>query len=165
MTARPRLETRIARCFALKDYKRALPHLRELLEHVGENPQTLYMMAQCHERLAELEPALAYAERALRASPQHLEALQLVARIHVRREEHDKACESVRKGIEVIVNRHAVGAATPPSPSADRRPGPLRRWFDWSRWRRAGPKEPDHAQWLNWAEAYLRRHGDRHRDA
>ncbi len=156
MSARQRLELKSARCFALKNYRGALRHLRELLEQVGENPQTLYMIAQCHERLGELAEALSHAERALAADPEHLEALQLVAKVHVMREAHDEACESVRRGLALVARRRA---ANPPATDAARATGALRRWLGRASWLRAEPEDPDYALWLSWAEAYLRRHG------
>lgn len=96
------LEIRVARALAIRDYRRARKHLQALLSLVGENPYTLYLIADCYERQGDLSNATAYAKEVLAIEPGHFDALKLLARIYVREGNHDLAYEYVRKGLANI---------------------------------------------------------------
>ena len=75
---RSRLERKAVHAFRLKNYRGAIRHLDELLGHVGENPNTLHVLALCHERIGAGDAALEYATRAVSADEHHFEALRLL---------------------------------------------------------------------------------------
>ena len=142
-----RLELRAARALALRDYKRTIRCLEELLGEVGENPHTLHMLAHCHERLGAADQAIAYAERALSVDPDHTGGLQVLSRVYVRQEDFARAHEYVTRALENVA---ASGEGEP------RRGGFkafLRRAFSSGRGRGAGAVDP---QWVEWAEAFRR---------
>lgn len=86
-----RLERRAARAFGLKDYAGAIRALDDLLNVVGENPNTLHVLATCRQRLGEHESAIAAAERGLAANPEHLSCLKVLVEIHAGRDEIESA--------------------------------------------------------------------------
>lgn len=86
-----RLERKAAHAFRLKNYRGAIRHLEELLGHVGENANTLHVLGLCHERLGADDEAFAYATRSVMVDEEHFEALRLLIRVHVRRNETDVA--------------------------------------------------------------------------
>jgi tetratricopeptide (TPR) repeat protein len=77
-----RLERRAARAFGLKDYAGAIPPLEELLRLVGENPNTLHVLAICRQRLGQHDSAIVAAERGISADPKHLSCLKVLAESH-----------------------------------------------------------------------------------
>lgn len=91
LSRRARIERKAAHAFRLKNYRAAIRHLDELLLHVGENPNTLHVLGLCHERLGAEGKAFEYATRSLSADADHFEALRLLIRLHVRRDETDAA--------------------------------------------------------------------------
>ena len=94
-----RLERKAVHAFRLKSYRAAIRHLDALLEHVGENPNTLHVLGLCHERLGADGAAFEYATRALSADEDHFEALRLLIRLHVRRDEHGAARPLVERAL------------------------------------------------------------------
>ena len=85
------LERKAAHAFRLKNYRAAIRHLDALLEKVGENANTLHVLGLCHERLGAHDIAFEYATRAAAANADHFEAMRLLIRLHVRREENRTA--------------------------------------------------------------------------
>ncbi len=77
-----RLERRAARAFGLKDYAGAIRPLEELLRLVGENPNTLHVLAVCRQRLGQHESAIVAAERGISADPKHFSCLKVLAESH-----------------------------------------------------------------------------------
>jgi tetratricopeptide (TPR) repeat protein len=77
-----RLERRAARAFGLKDYASAIRTLEELLHLVGENPNTLHVLAICRQRLGQHGSAIVAAERGISADPKHLSCLKVLAEFH-----------------------------------------------------------------------------------
>ncbi len=65
MSRKSNVEVQAARAFSLKNYPRAIEHLNNLLDFVGENPHTLHLLALCHSRQDDDGQALAFARRAL----------------------------------------------------------------------------------------------------
>lgn len=91
LSRRSRIERKAAHAFRLKNYRAAIRHLDELLLHVGENPNTLHVLGLCHERLGAEGKAFEYATRSISVDADHFEALRLLIRLHVRRDETDAA--------------------------------------------------------------------------
>lgn len=151
MAQKDRLEIRAARALALKDYKRTIRCLEELLGEVGENPHTLHMLAHCHERLGAVEQAIAYAERALTVDPDHTGSLQVLSRVYVRQEDFARAHQCVTRALE------QVALASEPGPSTGGVKRFLRRVFAPGQGPggalRRGSVDP---QWLEWAQAFRR---------
>ena len=85
------LKRKAAHAFRLKNYRAAIRHLDALLEKVGENANTLHVLGLCHERLGADDIAFEYATRAVSADADHFEAMRLLIRLHVRREENRTA--------------------------------------------------------------------------
>ena len=136
-----RLERKAAHSFRLKNYRAAIRHLGELLEQVGENPNTLHVLGLCHERLGAGDSAYEYATRALGADPDHFEALRLLARLHVRREEHREARALVERALARLpppvvprgLGRLVRLLARDDDPSLDGYDRELREWIRWAR--------------------------------
>lgn len=152
MSSRSRSEVQAARAFSLKDYPRAISHLCDLLEYVGENPHTLHLLAVCHARQDDLPQALSCVQRALRADGQHLESLKLAAQLHLQRGEHPEARCHVVRALQLHAD-HRVESS------------PLRAWMrtvihrlfrraDGSR-ERGIADSSEHRRWLEWAEAFV----------
>ena len=94
-----RLERKATHAFRLKNYRTAIRHLDELLEYVGENPNTLHVLGLCHERLGADEIAFEYATRVVSADEDHFEGLRLLIRLHVRRDENAVAHALVKHAL------------------------------------------------------------------
>lgn len=136
-----RLERRAARAFRLKNYRAAIRHLETLLGHVGENANTLHVLGLCHERVGDDDKAFEWAMRSTAADEGHFEALRLLIRLHVRRNENDAA--------RVLTTRALVTLPPPADPRGlvrlvrllTREPDPslagydreLREWIRWAR--------------------------------
>ena len=125
MSRKNSVEVQAARAFSLKNYARAIDHLNELLEFVGENPHTLYLLALCHSRQDDDGQALAFAHRALQADDRHLESLKLLARLHCLRGEHSQARLYVARALELLNAREH---------------GP---WLEWAEAYMAAPSQND----------------------
>ncbi|MDH3411956.1 MAG: hypothetical protein OEM98_05655 [Gammaproteobacteria bacterium] len=82
-----RLERRAARAYGLKDYASAIQALEDLLNVVGENPNTLHVLALCRQRRGDHEAAIATAARGVAADPEHLCCVKLLAELHAGRGE------------------------------------------------------------------------------
>ena len=95
-----RVERKAAHAFRLKNYRGAIRHLDELLEHVGENPNTLHVLGLCHERLGADDVAFEYAARAVSADEDHFEALRLLVRLHMRRDEMGAARSVAERALD-----------------------------------------------------------------
>ena len=127
--------------FRLKNYRAAVRHLNELLEHVGENPNTLHVLGLCHERLGADDTAFECATRAVAADERHFEALRLLIRLHFRREERDAARPLVERalaGLPPPVGAPPLGRfvgirARDDDPSLDGYDRELREWIRWAR--------------------------------
>ena len=65
MSRKSNVEVQAARAFSLKNYPRAIEHLNNLLDFVGQSPHTLHLLALCHSRQDDDGQALAFARRAL----------------------------------------------------------------------------------------------------
>ena len=136
-----RLERRAVHAFRLKNYRAAIRHLGALLEHVGENPNTLHVIGLCHERLGAHDIAFEYATRAVSADEQHFEALRLLIRLHVRREEDGEARILVERALARVpppaapprLGRVVGLVARDDDPSLDGYDRELREWIRWSR--------------------------------
>ena len=158
-----RIELKAKRTFAFKNYRATVRHLEELLRHVGENPQTLYMLAMCHDRLGQQEHALEHARRALKSDPLHFSTLQLLASLHVRAGTREEAKRYAHRALEQLASRPLaaphpggwlsrllawIGASPSESSESDLTPADQ----DWAIWARALLEEDDDA-----APAYRRR--------
>jgi tetratricopeptide (TPR) repeat protein len=162
MSRKNAIEVRAARAYRLKNYSLAIRHLKELLEHVGENPHTLHMLAECHARQNEDLQALAFARRALEADDRHLESLKLLARLLFLRGEHREA-------------RTFVARALADEPRRENAPTASRNWLATilAGRRALQARDPgshvvdaaEHRRWLEWAEAYMAMPPERDDDA
>ena len=138
---RSRLERRAVHAFRLKNYRGAIRHLDELLGHVGENPNTLHVLALCHERLGADDAAFEHATRAVSADEHHFEALRLLVRLHVRRGEEDDARAFAQRALSSLpppavprsLGRAARLFAREHDPSLDGYDRELREWILWAR--------------------------------
>ena len=138
---RSRLERKAVHAFRLKNYRGAIRHLDELLGHVGENPNTLHVLALCHDRIGAGDAAFEYASRAVSADEHHFEALRLLVRLHVRRGEEDDARALVQRALSCLpppaiprsLGRAARLFARDRDPSLDGYERELREWIRWAR--------------------------------
>ena len=138
---RSRLERRAVHAFRLKNYRGAIRHLDELLAHVGENPNTLHVLALCHERIGADDAAFEHATRAVSADEHHFEALRLLVRLHVRRGEEDDARAFAQRALSSLpppavprsLGRAARLFARDRDPSLDGYDRELREWIGWAR--------------------------------
>ena len=136
-----RLERKAVHAFRLKNYRAAIRHLDELLAHVGENPNTLHVLALCHERTGADDTALELATRAVSAHEHHFEALRLLVRIHARRGEEDDARALAQRALSCLpppaVSQHLGRAARlfarDHDSSLDGYDHELREWILWAR--------------------------------
>lgn len=137
-----RLERRAARAFGLKDYDGAIRALEDLLDVVGENPNTLHVLATCRQRKGEHGLAIAAAERGLSADPKHLSCLRILAEAHAARDELDSARGYAARAL-------ALFDARPQAPATllDR----LRVYIDPRR--RGLGLTPQERDWIRWARA------------
>lgn len=151
MGQKDRLERRAARALALKDYKKTIRCLDELLAEVGENPHTLHMLAHCHERLGAGDQAIAYAERALSVDPDHTGSLQVLSRVYVRQEDYSRAYDCVTRALDTLAL--VPGPDTPPRGA---------KGFLWRVLRAGQTRDPVSspgsvdAEWQEWARAFRR---------
>ena len=135
------LERKAAHAFRLKNYRAAIRHLHDLLERVGENPNTLHVLGLCHERLGAHDSAFACATRAVSADGGHFEALRLLIRLHVRRGEHREAHALVAHALARLpppavprrLGRIVRFLVTDNDPSLDGYDRELRNWIRWAR--------------------------------
>ncbi|MCY4221193.1 MAG: tetratricopeptide repeat protein [Thiotrichales bacterium] len=140
-SSRSRLERKAVHAFRLKDYRGAIRHLDALLAHVGENPNTLHVLAFCHERIGDEDAAFEYATRAVSADEHHFEALRLLVRLHVHRGEEDDARAFTQRALSSLppptAPRSLVRAARlfarDRDPSLDGYDRELREWIHWAR--------------------------------
>lgn len=137
-----RLERRAARAFGLKDYAGAIRTLEELLRLVGENANTLHVLAICRQRLGQHDLAIAAAERGISADPKHLSCLKVLAESHAASDDLQSArgyalralslieAETRAPGMlaEVIHRMGGPSAQDTGKSAADR---------EWARWARA----------------------------
>ena len=138
---RSRLERKAKHAFRLKNYRGAIRHLDELLGHVGENPNTLHVLALCHERIGAGDAAFEYATRAVSADEHHFESLRLLVRHHVRRGEEDDARAFAQRALSCLpppaaprsLARVARLFARDRDPSLDGYDRELREWIRWAR--------------------------------
>ena len=141
LSRRSRLERKAAHAFRLKNYRAAIRHLDELLGHVGENPNTLHVLGLCHERLGDDDTAFEFAERSISADEDHFEALRLLIRLHVRRNETDAARALIERALARLpppIEPHGIGylirsltrEGEPSLAGYDRE---LREWIRWAR--------------------------------
>ena len=144
-----RLERRAAHAFRLKNYRAAIRRLEELLEHVGENPNTLHVLGLCHERLGADEPAFEYATRAISADAEHFEALRLLVRIHERNNGHD--------AIPALVERALVCL---PPPAGPRGLGRIMRLLFRDGDASLVGYDRELREWIRWARACMEQNSD-----
>ena len=136
-----RLERKAAHAFRLKNYRSAIRHLDDLLGHVGENPNTLHVLALCHERIGSDDTAFEYATRAVSADAHHFEALRLLVRLHVRRGDEDDARVLAERALACLpppavpqpLGRLARTFVRDHDPSLDGYDRELREWIRWAR--------------------------------
>lgn len=140
------LERKAAHAFRLKNYRAAIRHLHDLLERVGENPNTLHVLGLCHERLGAHDNAFACATRAVSADENHFEALRLLIRIHVHRREGREARALVE---------HAL--ARLPSPAVPRRFGWIVRFLVTDDDPSLDGYDRELREWIRWARAFIGR--------
>jgi len=152
--SRYQLEAKAARALALRDYRGAVAQLEELLELLGENPNTLHAIAHCYERQNRDREAVAYAERALGVDPRHFPSLRVLARAYVKADDRERAREYLERALGNVPLR----GPPPPGLGWWRRvesrlrsalgggePGELDRYH------------PADREWVRWARAYLER--------
>ena len=139
---RSRLERKAVHAFRLKNYRGAIRHLDELLVHVGENPNTLHVLALCHERMGSEDKAFDYATRAVSADEHHFEALRLLVRLHVRRGEDDDARALAERALSCL-----------PPPAVPRSLGRVARAFDRNRDPSLDGYDRELREWIRWARA------------
>lgn len=144
-----RLERRATHAFRLKNYRAAIRRLEELLEHVGENPNTLHVLGLCHERLGADEAALVYATRAIAADAEHFEALRLLIRLHERSGRHGAALALVDRAL----------ACLPPRVEP-RGLGRVIRLFSRDDDVSLAGYDRDLREWILWARAFMERKSD-----
>ena len=140
---RSRLERKAVHAFRLKNYRGAIRHLDELLVHVGENPNTLHVIALCHERIGADDTALQYATRALSADAHHFETLRLLVGLHVRRGEEDHACALAERALSCL------------PPAAPQRTGRLVRVFTRDHDPSLDGYDHELREWIRWARALV----------
>ena len=135
------LERKAAHAFRLKNYRAAIRHLDALLEKVGENANTLHVLGLCHERLGAHDIAFEYATRAAAADADHFEAMRLLIRLHVRREENRTARALVAHALSRLpppivpsgLGRIMRFLARGDDASLDGYDRELREWIRWAR--------------------------------
>ncbi len=140
-SSRSRLERKAVHAFRLKNYRSAIRHLNALLAHVGENPNTLHVLAFCHERIGDEDAAFEYARRAVSADKHHFEALRLLVRLHVHRSEEDEARAFAQRALSSLpppavprpLGRAVRLFARDRDPSLDGHDRELREWIRWAR--------------------------------
>lgn len=137
-----RLERRAARAFGLKDYPGAIRALEDLLHVVGENPNTLHVLATCRQRLGDHESAIIAAERGVSAEPKHLACLKLLAESHAARNDLQTARGYALQALAIIeAETHDTGMLA----------GALRRMTRLNSGN-AGPSA-ENSEWAHWARA------------
>ena len=99
MSMKRALERKARHAFVLKDYKRTIALLNELLREVGENPHTLHMLARCSEYLGDDAGARDYAARALEVEPSHFGSLQVMTQASYKLDAADDARAFARRAL------------------------------------------------------------------
>ena len=140
------LERKAAHAFRLKNYRATIRHLNDLLERVGENPNTLHVLGLCHERLGAHDNAFACAKRAVSADGNHFEALRLLIRLHLLRGE-DREARALAE--------HAL--ARLPSPVVLRRFGRIVRFLVTDCDPSLVGYDRELREWIRWARALIDR--------
>ena len=148
-----RLERRAAHAFRLKNYRAAIRRLEELVEHVGENPNTLHVLGLCHERLGADDAALGYAKRAITADANHFEALRLLIRLRERSGRHDKALALVERALACV-----------PPPVEPRGLGKVVHLLFRDDDASLTGYDRELRDWIRWARAFIERDSDAQRD-
>ena len=144
-----RLKRKAAHAFRLKNYRAAIRHLDDLVEQIGENPNTLHVLGLCHERLGADDSAFASATRALSADGNHFEALRLLIRLRVRRGEDGEARALVE---------HAL--ARLPPPVVPRGFSRIIRFLTRENDPGLGGYDRDLREWIRWARAFTDQESD-----
>ncbi len=139
-----RLERRAVQAFRLKNYRGAIRHLGELLAHVGENPNTLHVLALCHERTGADHTALEYATRAVSADEHHFEALRLLVRLHARGGAEDDARAFAERALACL-----------PPPAVPQPLGRLARLFSRARDPSLAGYDRELREWIRWARTFV----------
>ena len=139
-----RLERRAVQAFRLKNYPGAIRHLDELLVHVGENPNTLHVLALCHERIGADHKAVEYATRAVSADGHHFEALRLLVRLHVRGGEEEDARTFAQRALSCL-----------PPPTIPPPLGQLARLFSRDHDPSLAGYDRELREWIRWARAFV----------
>ena len=138
-----RLEARARRAFALKKFPATVAILEQLLEEVGENPNTLGMLALCCHRSGRTEQALDYAARALEADAGHLVALRTMSTMLAEQGRRDEAIVFARRGLEEL--------------EREARPADSGGWRDWLAVIRGLRPSKEEQEWAQWARALVAR--------
>ena len=99
------LERRAARAFGLKDWKAAASALEDLLAVVGDNPNTLHVLAVCRQRMGELESAIAAARRGIESDADHVSCLKVLVECHVARDEPGVASAYAARALKLLESR------------------------------------------------------------
>ena len=144
-----RLERKAAHAFRLKNYRATIRPLEALLEHVGENPNTLHVLGLCHERLGADEAAFEYATRAILADAEHFEALRLLIRLHERHGRHGAARSLVERALACL-----------PSPVEPRGLGRILRLLSRDDDTSLAGYDHELREWIRWARAFMERDSD-----
>ena len=152
LTRTSRLERKAAHAFRLKNYRAAIRPLKELLEHVGENPNTLHVLGLCHERLGADEAAFEYATRAISVDAEHFEALRLLIRLHERQGRHAAALALVQRALACL-----------PSPVEPRGLGRFIRLVSRDDDASLAGYDRELREWIRWARGFLVRNSDMQR--
>ena len=143
-----RVERKAVHAFRLKNYRGAIRHLDELLEHVGENPNTLHVLGLCHERLGADDMAFGYATRAVAADADHFEALRLLVRLHVRRDETGAARSLAERALDRL-----------PPPNRPGGPGRVVRFLARDEDASLSGYDRELRDWIRWARRFTGRVG------
>lgn len=137
-----RLERRAARAFGLKDYAGAIRALEDLLRLVGENSNTLHVLAVCRQRLGEHQRAIDAAERGISAESKHLGCLRVLAESHAACDDLQTARAYAGRALALMEGENrATGLLA----------GVMRRMA--ASTARTGGKGAVDQEWLSWARA------------
>ena len=136
------LERRAARAFGLKDYAGAIRALEDLLHLVGENANTLHVLATCRQRLGDHRSAIAAAERGISADPKHLACLKLLAESHAARKDLQTARGYALRALALmqagtLAPGILAGVIRPAAAADAHAAGTSAEEQEWQRWARA----------------------------